>query len=302
MRWRGWIITTAILLSGLGVAVGAWAYFATGPAPAVPGGYEVWQTLRPGEEWQAFWNYRNGIRLYGAALFVFAAALALLHYVVIGPDRVAASGRMVARFRGGEVVMHMALALSFLVLLSSGLYLLWNRLLVGGPMPFWGRLASAAHIWSGLLFLVALVVVWVRWRHDMRLVSYDREWLRQAGGYLSRGHPRLPAGRFNAGQKIWFRVALLLGILLGLSGLVLYYPGGFGLTPAVQWVFFVVHTAGAAALIPSVMMHVYLGTLATPGSFTGMVTGRIDENLVRAHHPSILPIQGGAPAPDGADR
>ena len=195
--------------------------------------------------------------------------------------------------------MHMTLALSFLVLLTSGLYLLWNRLVVGGPIPFWGRLASAAHIWSGLLFLVTLVVVWVQWRHDMRLVSHDWEWLRQAGGYLSREHPRLPAGRFNAGQKVWFRVALMIGIVLGLSGLVLYYPRGLGLTPAVQWVLFVVHTAGAAVLIPSVMVHVYLGTLATPGSFTGMVTGRIDENLVRAHHPSMVPIQGGAPAADG---
>lgn len=300
MRWREWMITTAVLLAGLGVAMGAWAYFATAPAPAVPGGYEVWQTLRPGEQWQSFWSYRNGVRFYGAALFVLAAVLALLHYALIGPDWLPASGRMVVRFRRGEVFMHMMLALSFIVLLSSGLYLLWNRLVVGGPIPFWGRLASAAHIWSGLVFLVALAVVWVRWRRDMRLVSYDREWLRRAGGYLSREHPRPMAGRFNAGQKVWFRVALMLGILLGVSGLLLYYPGGVGLTPAVQWALFVVHTAGAAVLIPSVLMHVYMAAVANPGTFTGMVTGRIDENLVRAHHPSMVPIQGAAPSADGA--
>ncbi|MFQ5861381.1 MAG: formate dehydrogenase subunit gamma [Dehalococcoidia bacterium] len=294
MRWQGWIVTSATLLGGLGVAVGAWGYFATATGAAVPGDFEVWQTLRPGEDWQTFWSYRDGLRYYGGALLLLTVVLALLHYVAVGPDRVPASGRMVERYRGSEVLMHAALALSFLVLLASGLYLLWGRFVVGGPAPFWGRLASAAHIWGGLLFLVAVVVMWFQWRRDMRLVADDREWLRRAGGYLSRAHVRLPAGRFNAGQKIWFRAALVLGMVLGLTGLLLYYPGGLGLTPRVQWVLFAVHSAGAVVLISGLLLHLYVATAANPGSFTAMVTGRMDENLAREHYPGMMPIWGGA--------
>ncbi len=299
MRWRGWMITTATLLAGTGVAVGAWGYFAVTPAAVqAPGGLEVWAALRPGEGWQTFWSYRDGLRYYGAAFFLLTAALAVLHYAAVGPDRVPASGRTVERYRGSEVLMHTTLAFSFLVLWASGLYLLWSRLVVGGPAPFWGRLASAAHIWGGLVSLVALVVMWLQWWRDMRLVGFDREWLRRAGGYLSRDHPRLPAGRFNAGQKVWFRSVLLLGAVIGLTGLLLYYPGGLGFTPALQRVLFILHTAGAVAMISGVLLHVYLATVANSGSLSAMVRGRIDENLVRTHYPGMVPFRG---AEEGAD-
>jgi formate dehydrogenase subunit gamma len=294
-------ITVATLLAGLGVAVGAWGYFASAAGPAVPGGFEVWQDLRPAEEWQSFWSFRDGLRFYAGVVFLLTAALALLHYATVGPDRVPASGQMVERYRGSEVLMHAVLAVTFLILTASGLYLLWNRLVVGGPAPFWGRLASATHIWGGLFFIVALVVMWLQWRRDMRLVTHDREWLRRAGGYLSRDHPRLPAGRFNAGQKIWFKAGLVLGTVVGLTGLLLYYPGGLGLTPPVQWMLFVAHTIGAAILISGLLLHTYVATVANPGSFTAMVTGRMDENLVRAHHPGMVPIQGAAPAAEGTE-
>lgn len=139
MKWRKSMITAPGLLAGMGVIVGAWGYFGVTPAAVqAPGGFEVWQVLRPGEDWQTFWSYREGLRYYGGAIFLLTAAMALLHYAMVGPDRVTVSGRKVQRFRGSEVLMHMALALSFLVLWVSGLYLLWSRLVLEGPdRPRW---------------------------------------------------------------------------------------------------------------------------------------------------------------------
>ena len=298
MKWRVWLVMTATVLAGLGVVVGAWGFFAVRPEQGIaPGGFEVWATLRPEEGWQSFWGYRDGLRYYGAALFLITMAAGLLHYAVVGPDRVPASGRSVQRYLWAEVLMHAALAFSFLVLWVSGLYLLLSRLFLERPAPFWGRMASAAHIWAGLLFLVALLAMWLEWRRDMRFVSYDRQWLRRAGGYLSREHPHLPAGRFNAGQKLWFRGTLLLGAMLGVTGLLLYYPGGLGMTPSVQVVLYVIHTAGAVAIVSGVVLHVYLATIANSGSLRAMVTGRVDENLIRVHHPHSRPArEASAPA------
>ncbi|MFQ5960089.1 MAG: formate dehydrogenase subunit gamma [Candidatus Methylomirabilales bacterium] len=292
MRWRGWIIITATLLAGLSVVVGAWGYFTVSPKEVItPGGFEVWGTLRPGEAWEGFWVYRDGLRYYGAALFLLTAALVLLHYAAVGPDTVSASGRTVQRFRWREVLTHAALTFSFLVLWVSGLYLILSRLFLERPAPFWGRMASAAHIWGGLVFVVALVATWLQWRRDMRFVSYDRAWLRRAGGYLSREHPHLPAGRFNAGQKIWFQATLLLGVVLGVTGLLLYYPGGLGLTPSVQVVLYVIHTVGAVAMVSGVVVHFYLATVAIPGTLKAMLTGRMDENLIKVHHPESRPAR-----------
>lgn len=293
MKLRRLIVMAATALAGLSVAIGAWGYFyAAGPGPVVPGGYEIWAALRPGQGWERFWNFREGLRYYGGALFLLTAALALLHYAVVGPDRVPLAGRVVQRYWWSEVLMHTVLAVSFLVLWVSGLYLLWSHLFREGP-AFWGGLASGAHIWGGLVFLVALLAMWIQWRRDMRFVPYDREWLKRAGGYLNPNHPHLPAGRFNAGQKVWFRVALILGAVLGVTGLLLYYPGGFGLTPFIQRALYIVHAAGAAAMTCVVVLHVYLATVAIPGVFKSMVTGCIDENLIHVHHPGVAAIRGG---------
>ncbi len=297
MKRRIWLVMTAMLLAGLGVVVGAWGYLVVGSEQVIaPGGFEVWATLRPGEEWQTFWGYRDSLRYFGATLFLLTAALAMLHYAAVGPVRVPTSGRTVQRYRWSEVLTHAALTFSFLVLWVSGLYLLLSRLFLERPAPFWGRLASAAHIWAGLFSLVALVIMWLQWHRDMRFVSYDRQWLRQAGGYMNRSHPHLPAGRFNAGQKIWFRATLLFVTVLGVTGLLLYYPGGLGLTPSVQVVLYVIHTGGAVALVSGVVVHVYLAVIANPGSLKAMVTGRMDENLIRVHHPYGRPLSGAASA------
>ena len=297
MRRKIWITMIALLLAGFGLAVGAWGYLSVSPRDViVPGSFEVWGTLRPGNEWQNFWDFRDGLRFYGGSLFLLTVALALFHYAAVGPDRVPESGQTVRRFRWGEVLMHATLLFSSIALWASGLYLLWNRLFLEGPAPTWGHLASAVHIWGGLLFLVALVAMWLQWRRDMRLVASDRDWLRRAGGYLSREHKHLPAGRFNAGQKIWFRATLVLGAVLGLSGLLLYYPGGFGLTLQLQRLLFIVHTAGAIVMVSGMVLHAYIATVAVPGVFNAMVTGRMNENLIWTHHPDMNTVQGGTPA------
>lgn len=302
MGRKRWMMVMATLLAGLGVGAGAWGYFLADQGQVAPGGYEVWTALRPTKGWQSFWYYRDGLRYYGAALFLITVALTLLHYAAVGPDRVPLSGRRVRRFGWSEVATHSTLAVSFLALWMSGLYLLWARLFLEKPAPFWGHLASATHNWGGLVFIVVLLAMWLEWRRDMRFVARDREWLRQAGGYLRRDHPRLPIGRFNAGQKIWFRGALGLGALLGVTGLLLYYPGGLGLTPSVQRVLFVLHTSGAVVMISGVVLHAYMATVANPGSFNAMLTGHMDESLVRAHYPGMMPIRGGAASRGGGRR
>jgi formate dehydrogenase subunit gamma len=108
-------------------------------------------------------------------------------------------------------------------------------------------------------------------------------WLRALGGYFSRRHAILPAGRFNAGQKIWFYLALVLGGLVGLSGGLLYVPALLG--PPAGIAFFIAHTVFAVALSALVVAHVYVAVLAHPYGLRAMITGKSDEACLGADHP-----------------
>jgi len=192
-----------------------------------------------------------------------------------------------------EVLLHGVLALSFVGAWASSTYLILAKHVLGYAekelaVPL-GRLLNTVHITSGLLFLGSLVALAVIWRAKMRFAAYDRDWLRHMGGYFSRRHQTLPAGKFNAGQKIWFRVSILLGVLVSVSGAVIYYPALLGL----RWEIFlyVVHTALGVGLSAAVIAHVYLAVLAHPRAARSMITGTVDEACVREDHP-LEPIPG----------
>jgi formate dehydrogenase subunit gamma len=185
------------------------------------------------------------------------------------------------------VLLHALLALSFIGAWASSTYLILAKHVLGYAdqslaVPF-GRISNAVHITAGLLFCGALLALAGIWRRSMEFAPYDRDWLKGLGGYFSRRYRILPAGRFNAGQKIWFRVSVMLGLLVSVSGALIYYPDLLGR----RWdiTLYIVHTAFAVALSAMVIVHVYLAVVAHPRSVRAMVTGHIDEACVREDHP-----------------
>ena len=119
------------------------------------------------------------------------------------------------------------------------------------------------------------------WAEDGRFEEHDWKWASHLGGYLWKRHD-LPAGRFNAGQKAYFWFVGLCSILLVLSGVGRVCPV-FG--EAGQAVVFDIHRYSALALVLAVIAHFYLGTLANPGTFWAMISGRVGPGWARRHHP-----------------
>jgi len=101
------------------------------------------------------------------------------------------------------------------------------------------------------------------------------------GGYLGRPDD-LPAGMFNAGQKAFFWVVALLGVVTVCSGLARMAPV-FG--PGAQAIVLIVHRYAALLLAMSIIVHLYLGTLANPGTFRAMLRGMVGRAWVLHHHP-----------------
>lgn len=190
----------------------------------------------------------------------------------------------VVRFSFEERVVHWMTALSFLYAALTGLALwspslFWLSSLFGG-----GEAVRRWHPWGGVLFAVALGLMFRNWSKDMALDSEDRKWLRKAHRYAVHDEMGLPeAGRFNAGQKMLFWTQSIAALALLASGIVLFWPDvmprGLRLTALL------VHPAAAVISIGGILLHIYMGTAAVPGALRGMIRGWVSEPWARTHHP-----------------
>lgn len=249
-------------------------------------------------EWEKFVNYREVLRWSGGVFLGVVIVLVLSHLFLHGAHGIQRTGRKVKRYSLKEIFLHDLLALAFVGAWASATYLILAKYVLGYaekelPVPL-GGLSSTVHIVTGLLFFVALLALVVSWWRVMRFALYDRDWLREFGGYFSRRHRILPAGRFNAGQKIWFLSSLALGVLVSVSGALIYYPGLVG--PRWDIILYVGHTVGGVLFSAGVIVHLYLAVLVHPWAFKAMITGEIDEAGLRQAHPlEPLPAAGGSP-------
>jgi formate dehydrogenase subunit gamma len=103
------------------------------------------------------------------------------------------------------------------------------------------------------------------------------------GGYL--GHKgEVPAGRFNAGQKMFYWYSGILGVLMSITGLVLIFKGAFSLpTICITSTF---HNLLGFFLIAGVLAHAYLGTIANPGTWRVLIDGSVTREWAEHHHPN----------------
>ncbi|MFD9726567.1 cytochrome b/b6 domain-containing protein [Streptomyces sp. NPDC059072] len=191
--------------------------------------------------------------------------------------------RRVGRFSRAERRVHRTTAsLALLCVTAAGcLYLPPLAELVGRR-----HLVVMVHEWSGLLlpvpFLLGLASA--AFRADLRRLNrfgpHDGQWLRAALRRDRRG-PR-PAGKFNAGQKVY--AAWLAGtvlVMLG-TGLLMWFTGLAPLIRRTGATF--VHDWFALALVVALAGHV-AKALADPEARRGMRTGSVERAWAEREHP-----------------
>jgi len=191
---------------------------------------------------------------------------------------------LLRRFSFLERITHWVVGVTFVVLLLSGLAfaypsLFWLTTFLGG-----GAAARVLHPQIGVLFGVGIVFMFVLWIRDMFLDARDREWLGAIRHYVAHDSEKVPpAGKYNAGQKLFFWVQSLLGIVFVVTGLLLWFPEYFSseLLNTARLLHYAATLGGGLFLI----VHVYLGTVAYPGTARGMIDGKVTPAWARLHHP-----------------
>ncbi len=262
----------ALLLLGAAVTVGANPALVSSPAPGT--GTEVYLEINRAftGDWQQYGQQFTSLQ---AGLFrqIFIVVLAvipavfLLHAIVIGPKRFEHTGPDVFFFSLFTRFIHWLAALSFSLLVITGLMVIFGRFFGGGSLIMTAR---EVHLVSSLVFVVSTVPMFLLWLKDMLPMPYDILWLFIAGGYLSKKKKPIPAGKFNAGQKMWFWLATVGGGVMAWSGWHLF---SFQADTDQLRIMAMVHNFLAAALVALFLVHLYMSLFAIKGAIRSMITG-----------------------------
>jgi formate dehydrogenase subunit gamma len=192
----------------------------------------------------------------------------------------------VVRYDFAERMTHAVAAVSYVYLLLTGLAfwtpaLFWIAVVLGG-----GYLSRMLHPWVGLVFAASTLAMYVRWRRDMRTTPEDRRWREAIGHYVRNEDARVPpAGRFNYGQKTLFWMMVLGGLVLLLSGAVMWFVADLSGWRTLLGVATLVHVVAALVTIGGFIVHVYMGLAVVPGGLSAILHGEVTEEWARTHHP-----------------
>ena len=193
----------------------------------------------------------------------------------------------ILRYEFHERLTHWVAGFSYLYLLITGLgfyspWLQWLLVVMGG-----GQTSRILHPWVGLIFAAAVLYMYVLWASQMHMTETDKAWWNAVGLYARNEDDKMPpAGRYNAGQKLLFWGFFVFGLLLLLSGLVLWFPEYIPWSwRFLRYTAVIVHAGSALITIGLFMLHVYMGVFAERGAFGSVIRGDVSSEFARRYHP-----------------
>jgi formate dehydrogenase subunit gamma len=183
-----------------------------------------------------------------------------------------------------EIANHWVLAGSFFLLAISGFGFLFHL----DPVfaMFGGNTGMRnVHNWAGIVFSLSLALSTVHYLPiSLAYSGEDIVWLLKGGGYLSKRTTVPPQDKLNAGQKGYYLFVLLSGTAIAVSGFVIWlYPVGSSMRSWIQ-VSHLIHNISFVLMVVSVPTHIYLATLANPGTFRIMISGTVPLEWARKRH------------------
>ena len=192
----------------------------------------------------------------------------------------------VLRYTFEERFIHWMAGLSYLYLLLTGLafwspWLFWIAVIFGG-----GTISRELHPWIGLMFVVAVALMYRMWSTQMHETDVDKKWWDAIPHYIRNEDDQVPTvGRFNGGQKLLFWGFFWCCILLFLSGLILWFPHWIPWNLRfLRYIAVIVHPGAALISIGLFIIHVYMGTAMEEGALASMIRGYVSSAWAKRYH------------------
>lgn len=200
----------------------------------------------------------------------------------------------VLRFSTGERLSHWVHAISFFVLLFTGLGVL-STFFQPAMSIFGGiNVAMVIHRVSAVIFIVVVGLMFFvgnpryHWRWLKFVFNFTKSDWKHVSAFPKEffgGHGNYPApDKFNGGEKINSLITILGTVFITLSGIVMWFASSF--PPAlVRWAY-PVHDLSMILMTAAVIGHMYLGLLHpdSRAAMSGMINGYVSTKFARAHH------------------
>ncbi len=197
----------------------------------------------------------------------------------------------IERYRRPTRILHWVNTASFLILFFTGLVLFvpgLGFLAQGG----WTRLA---HRVGAVLFIAApLIYIPLNWKATWKGVkeafiwgTEDLGWLQAAPRYYFLGDEAAmpPQGHMNSGQKLWWLMVIVFGVVFAATGVVMWALKTLAPAGLLQWMV-ILHDVAFVATGAMLFVHVYLSVFhpLMAGALGSMLRGRVSAEYARSHH------------------
>jgi formate dehydrogenase subunit gamma len=225
-------------------------------------------------------------------ILVGVPAAFAMHYLAIGPKVFPHGGKKIYIFSVFNRFVHQVAALSFIILVPTGFMIVFGDKLGGGSLI---RLAKDLHGLATVPFAIVVIPMFLMWLKDAFFNFDDVKWMMIVGGYLSKEKRPIPAGKFNAGQKMWYWIATLGGMIMILSGAAMYFMDFdiawlreiTGLSQIdILRASAIIHNVVGFAVVALFITHVYMSVFAIKGAIHSIIDGHMEEEEVKILHSS----------------
>ncbi|MCB9201421.1 MAG: formate dehydrogenase subunit gamma [Flavobacteriales bacterium] len=223
------------------------------------------------------------------AIVLGVPAVFLIHYLIIGPMIFSHDRKKIYVFTLFHRLIHWLAGISFIVLIPTGFVMVFGTFFGGGEFV---RVCKELHAISTIFFAISVVPMLVMWFREMLPTSDDIKWLKILGGYLNKRKDPIPAGKFNAGQKMWFWICTVGGIFMIITGAIMFFQD-FKLG-IITWIGIsqidllrasaIFHNVLGMAVAALFMTHIYMSVFAIKGAIHSILTGYKEEEEVEILH------------------
>ena len=218
----------------------------------------------------------------------------ILHYTMVGPKRFSHKGKSIMMFPLFKRINHGVAAISFMIIIPTGIIMIFGSTFGGGAFV---RFCKEAHAIAAPFFFLSVIPMLVTWAKRMIFSPKDDiRWLKIVGGYLSKEKKPIPAGMFNMGQKIYFWIVTLGGLVMIATSIILYFVDFEVIAPILEHysisqidmlrISALAHNLIGILIVAMFMVHIYMSVFAIEGAYKSMIDGKMHEEEVKILHSS----------------
>ena len=196
----------------------------------------------------------------------------------------------VLRYRRGQRIIHGVMAISFLILLFTGLALVWSPLAfiaAGGWSRYLHRIAALGFMSVPILYVVfdrpgAKEIVTESFKYDSDDVAWFKSFYRYV---LGRTAKMPPQGRLNAGQKLHHSAVMIFSASIVATGIIMWAFKSSLSATVLSWTA-IVHDLSMLALALLLLGHIYFTYVYK--AWSSMATGYVPKEDMELEHSKWL--------------